>query len=423
MKLNSTIQLSGLLIGFILLFSNCTKDLGTVNVTYYEAKAIYGDLEQVRSEPINSDPQSIVNPGKIYVASNFILIGEEGHGIHVIDNSNSSEPRNRNFLNIPGNREFFVHGDFLYAESHYDMLKINIADPYSAKLEDRVEFIFTQAILNNEGETLIGFVFEEVKEEVDENSDLYNALRESTTVYKDFAENVIPKSAIPASFAGNSSEQSGTVNRINYHDQHIYVLGRSDLHIINDQNFQVVNQMHDIGDEMETIFPLNGHLFIGSRSSMEIYDITTPEYPLHLFRFDHATSCDPVLPTSEVAYISLRTADFSECPGNINALVVLDIRELERPEEIDEIAMRSPYGMAIVNNRLYVGEGDNGLSIFDVSDPFRPVEIKFEVSVKAFDILKHPTTSNTILLAGPDGLAQYNLDDNLNLEFQSRIEF
>lgn len=412
------------LCSFLFMFQACTEDIGKLTVTYFEGKAVYGDLDEVRNRTINATPQSIINPGKIYVAENFILIGEEEKGIHVIDNSNSDSPVPVNFLNVPGNREFFVEGDFLYAESYYDVVKLDISDPLNVTLVSRAENVFTNELFNDKGEALLGFTFEEVTREVDQNSNLWKEINSGDAVYFDFAQNIIPRSAVPASFAGNSNQAGGTINRVTYHNNHVYILGRSDLNIIRDDaNFQLVNHQPNIGFEMETIFPYGNKLFIGSRASMEIYDVTNPAQAVHNYQFDHATSCDPVLPTEKAAYISLRTGDFTECPGNTNALIVLNIENLQSPKQADEIEMRSPYGMAKIGTYLFVGEGANGMTIFDATDPLDLKEIRHDSSIEAYDILEHPTRTDLILIAGTSGLEQYVMDTDLGLSLQSRINY
>jgi hypothetical protein len=413
-----------LMLSLPLFFIACTEDIGTLNVTYYEAIAIYGDLDEVRSRPINSTSQAIINPGKIYIAEEIILIGEEEKGIHVIDNSNSSSPETVNFINVPGNREFFVKGNYLYAESYYDVVKLDISDPLNVTLEGRAENVFTNELTNAAGETLLGFTYEQVTKEVNQNSNLYKEISTGDWVYLDFAQNIIPRSAVPASFAGNSNQSSGTINRVTYSDGHVYILGRSDLNIIRDDAaFEVVNHQASIGVEMETIFPYQNKLFIGSRSSMEIYDASNPSNPSRQYYFNHATSCDPVLPTGNAVYVSLRTGDFSECPGNTNALIVLDIENLQNPNQVDEIEMRSPYGMAAIGNLLFVGEGANGMTIFDATNPLDLKEIKHDSNIEAYDILEHPTRTHLILIAGTTGLEQYILDASLNFQLESRINY
>ena len=425
-------QFTSLVLGCLLAisFSSCDKDVNTATVTYQEATPIYGDLEAVRNLPLNTVIRPVTNPGKVFVGTDFILLGEEEKGIHIINNADINNPQFINFIEIPGNREFFVKGNFLYAESYYDVIKVDLSNLSDVQLLARANNLFQETIFDDKGESLLGFSFKEVSKKTDADSDLYNEIIESQYVYYDFAHNIIPKSAVPSSFAGNSNAQSGTVNRITHAQDHVYVIGLSSMAIIDDSNgaFEATGSTNHLNlpEAMETIFPYEDKLFVGSRTSMNIYDAEQPAYPTDLYQFDHATSCDPVLPINDVAYITLRTADFSDCPGNTNALVVLDIENLDHPEEVKQLDMASPYGMTVVGDKLFVGEGDNGLSIFDVTDPQNPEVIKKDAAVKAFDIIAHPANASIILIAGPNGLSQYTLSggsSDFDLDMNSRIDY
>ncbi len=408
-------------------YFSCTKDIGSAVITYQEATAIYSDLEDVRNQALNTAVRSVNNPGKIYVGSDFILLGEEEQGVHVIDNANISNPIFINFINIPGNREFFVNGQYLYAESYYDLLKIDLSNLNDVQLVARVNNLFQEAMFNDSGEALLGFSFKEVQKEIDVQSDFYEDIMEDNIVYLDFAKNIIPRSAVPSSFAGNSNQQSGTVNRITYSQEHVYVINLNNLAIVDDRTsaFEKISITSNLTlpEAMETIFPYEDKLFVGSRSAMNIYNAADPQKPTDLYQFDHATSCDPVLPDDNVAYITLRTGDFSGCPGHINALVVLNIENLSSPSQEAEIVMESPYGMTLLENMLFVGEGENGLSIFDVNDRYQPQLLKKETEIKAYDAIAHPTISELILIAGPDGLSQFTMNNALDFNKNSQISY
>ncbi len=417
-----------LLVGLMSLqFFTCTKDTGTALITYQEATAIYGDLDAIRNQPLNTDTRAVINPGKIFVGTDFILLGEEEQGIHVIDNADISNPNFINFINIPGNREFFVKDKYLYAESYYDLLKIDLSDLRNVQLAGSVTNLFQETMISDNGEALLGFSFKEVQKEIDVQSNFYEDIMEDNIVYLDFAKNIIPKSAVPSSFAGNSNQQSGTVNRITYSQEHIYVINLNNLAIVDDRNgsFEKINITSNLTlpDAMETIFPYKEKLFVGSRSAMNIYDASDPQKPYDLYQFDHATSCDPVLPVGEVAYITLRTGDFSNCPGHVNALVVLNIENLNSPSVEAEIVMKSPYGMTLIGDMLFVGEGENGLSIFDVTNRFQPELLKKVTEIKAYDVIAHPNTSGLVLIAGPDGLSQYTMNNELDFTINSQIDY
>ncbi|MFK7809881.1 MAG: LVIVD repeat-containing protein [Saprospiraceae bacterium] len=413
-----------ILAGFLAIgFTSCEKSANSVTVTYQEATAVYGDLDAVRSQPLNAAVRPVEDPGKVFVGQNFILLGEEEKGVHVINNADISDPQFVNFINIPGNREFYVKGNFLYAESYYDLIKLDVSDLNNIKLVDRAENIFQETLTNDNGEALLGFSYKEVSETVDKDTDLYSEIMDNQFVYYDFARNIIPKSAVPSSFAGNSNDQSGTVNRVTVNQDHVYVINSINMSIVDNNDFQLVDRKVALREGAETVFPYEDKLFVGGRTSMNIYDAANPKQPEEVFEFTHATSCDPVLATEDVAYVTLRTADFSDCPGDINALIVLDIESLSNTSQVNEIAMQSPYGMTVVGDRLFVGEGENGLSIFDITDKKNPELIKKDSDVTAYDIIAHPADNNLILVAGTDGLSQYTIDGTLDLSINSRIDY
>jgi hypothetical protein len=410
---------------FVALFSACEKNDNNITVTYQEASAVYGDLEALRNQPLNASVRAVENPGKVFVGSDFILLGEEEKGIHVINNSDISNPQFINFINIPQNREFFVKGNFLYAESSYDVVKLDLSNLSNIQLVARAENVFQQPLFNDKGEALIGFTFKEITESVDAKTDLYQEIMDGQAVYRDFARNIIPRSAVPASFAGNSDDVSGTVNRVTQSQGHVYIVNSNNMAVIEDNGtFQQVQQLIPLTEGTETIFPYEDKLFLGSRSEMNIYNASNPRQPEQVYAFEHATSCDPVLATDEVAYITLRTADFSDCPGNVNALVVLNIENLQSPKQEKEIAMESPFGMTTIGDKLFVGEGENGLSIFDITNKKDPSLLTKLEDVKAYDIIAHPSDATLILIAGTDGLSQYTIEGNsLNLTINSRIDY
>ena len=390
---------------------SCNEDFGTKSISYTKAIATYGSLDDIRATPLVAPSRPLSDAGKIFISSDIILIGEEGLGIHVYDNTNPENPQNKLFINIPSNREFYVEGDFLFAESMYDMLKINISNPFQPRLVTRIENAFANPIYNDLNLALIGFEYEEVTEEVEINSPFFQEeWNDDGVFYFDFKESLIPPSAVPSSFAGNNNGGIGSVNRMAYAKGHVYAISRSNLLIFDDQStFQFLQNMQYVGTEMETIFPLNNRLYIGSRNSMVIFDITDASTPDFEGSFWHENSCDPVYPESEkTAYLTLRTGDFAECPGDQNELMVLDIQDSWSINTIQTIAMESPYGMTMIGDKLYVGEGQNGLKIFDASDRRNLTLEKHDKTVAAYDVIAHPTRTNLLLIAGPDGFSQYN---------------
>ncbi len=411
----------------LIAFVSCTEDFGKTTVTYQKATATYGDLEAMRNQPLYTSARQINDPGKIFIGDRYLLIGEEGEGIHVFDNANPEQPTNLGFIQIFGNREFFLDGNDLYAESVYDMVKIDLTNVQQPQIINRVNDVFSQPRYNDQGEAIIGFNYEQVTEEYDVNDPELQWLGEGgETFFFDFTNQLIPPSAVPTSFAGNSSGGNGTVNRIASHENFVYVISRSEVSIFSGLGSFELLAKQGIGWDMETIYPMENKLFIGTRNSMEVYDITDPVSPIREGSYWHETSCDPVLPVSvNTAYVTLRSGDFSACPGDTNELLVLDIdnNNWSGVSELQSFEMASPYGMSLIGDRLYVGEGANGLAIFDASNRTNLRLIERDASVEAYDIIPHPRITDVILIAGPNGFSQYRIGEAEEFFLISNVAF
>src|SRR5436305_88536 len=99
---------------FSLLFlQGCFKD--SCRNSYAIYIPVYKTLSQVRASMKSEAPRPLQNTGKLYVQGNYIFLNEVQKGIHVIDNTNPSNPKNISFINIPGNIDLAVKGNYLYA--------------------------------------------------------------------------------------------------------------------------------------------------------------------------------------------------------------------------------------------------------------------------------------------------------------------
>lgn len=402
-----------ILLSFIFLLASCRKDKGSITLTYNKAIAVYGNIEEIRSSPILGSPKEIINPGKIFIDDNILLIGEKNKGIHVFDNTNPNLPIGISFLNIPFNKEFYIEDDMIYAETQYDFVKIDISDLSNPILIDRLEYAFGSPVSNNQNEVIVGFNYSITTETFKINSPEEKALRNDKVLYYDYSDNTIPMSSVPSSFTNTSRDIKGTLNKIAISNDHIYVIGNNKLFTFHNTANQLSKiDMLNIYSNMETIYPQDDKLFIGTQNSMIIVDIENPASPKRESSYFHPTSCDPVLPKGDVAYLTLRTADFSGCNGDENSLHVIDISNTDSPTVHEQITMHSPYGMNIINNYLFVGEGQNGLTIFDATNPTNLVKVTTKSNLEVYDIMVHPSNPNIILTTNENGLAQFEINFN-----------
>ncbi|MCD4772475.1 MAG: hypothetical protein K8R41_03715 [Bacteroidales bacterium] len=83
---------------------------------------IYMSYETLRESVKQTDARNLENPGKIYFKDNYIFVVEKMKGIHIINNSDPSNPENISFIEIPGNVDIAIKDAILYADSYIDMV-------------------------------------------------------------------------------------------------------------------------------------------------------------------------------------------------------------------------------------------------------------------------------------------------------------
>jgi hypothetical protein len=407
----------------LLLITSCTKTKGTISQTYNKGTAKYLNITNVRNEPLVKPNQAIDKTGKVFFGEKVLLVGEKDKGIHVYDNTNNRSPVKSIFINLPFSNEFYVDGDILYVETHYDLVKIDISNPVAPILVHRKEFAFGDPIRNDQGQVLIGFDYKVVTETFELNSPEASQLAKSNQLFFDYNNQLIPESDVPSSFVGSQGKSKGTLNKIAVANNHIYLVGNTELHTFADNGTTIQSiSKQEIGWDIETIYSEGDNLFIGTRSSMIVMDASNPSAPNKISEYTHVNACDPVYPNGDVAYLTLRTSSESGCAGTTNVLEVIDITNLNAPNKINEVALSSPFGMGVLDNYLFVGEGTNGISILDITSPANPSLVAQNNSIKTFDVIAHPTLTNVILVIEEFGFKQYQFDPtNLSLQELSSV--
>jgi len=119
--------------------------------------------------------------------------------------------------------------------------------------------------------------------------------------------------------------------------------------------------------DVETIFAYEDKLFIGGNAGMYIYDNSIPTQPTKISSFTHARSCDPVVVSNDVAYVTLNTSNNCGQTTNINRLEMVDISDAANPKLIRTLDMWAPSGLAVDNDTLFICDGDAGLKAFDIN--------------------------------------------------------
>ena len=94
-------------------------------------------LDELRSSVKVTEPIVLEETGKLYLYKNFILINDPGKGIHIFDNSDKTSPVPVEYINLPGNYNFSIRNDKLYADSYMDLVVLDISNINDIKEELR----------------------------------------------------------------------------------------------------------------------------------------------------------------------------------------------------------------------------------------------------------------------------------------------
>jgi hypothetical protein len=396
------------LFGSSLLFS-CMDEVKT---TYSLRTMMTVDLEMkdVRAKEISIAPaQEIENPGKIYIYKDFLLINEPSKGIHIYDNKNPANPINLSFIPIEGNVDLAINSDILYADNYVDLLAFDLSNIQKIRLVKRVEDVFKHLYQHSTGK-IITF-----KDTVLTSDSPAWAFETFWTVRPgmSFLSNM--------SKASQSYGTGGSMARFTLMDGHLFAVDESTLRV-----FDVLNPAEpkflkpiELGWGIETIFPFDQKLFIGSNRGMHIYDASTPSAPTRLAVYEHVLSCDPVVVNEDYAFVTLRSGNF--CNNGVNELHVIDIKNPSQPKLMKAYPMLNPHGLGLAENYLYVAEGKHGLKSFKINDVLTidKNQMEFIQSMKSSDLIPGP---KSLIVIGTDGVCQYDYSNPAQLKKLSCIQ-
>ena len=414
---NYAIILLGLLIATLVL-SSCEDQCETMRVyTYYEP--VYQTTQQVRDAFEVTVPQEMETSGKIYIYGRYLLINEPGLGIHIFDNLDPSDPVSKSFINIPGNFDMAVKSNVLYADSYIDLLAIDISDIDNINILNRLENAFP---LYN---TQFGYtadagqiITDWVEVEDIEISDNCSSVGGGGGFFPIFALEdgvAFDRTNSTASSSPGAGVQGvgGSMARFTIYQDYLYAVDLYNLNVFDITNTVLPSKENEIqiGWDIETIFPYEDKLFIGSSSGMHIFENENPIEPTFISTFAHARACDPVVVNGDYAYVTLR--DGTQCDGFANQLDVVDISNIYNPVLVKTYPMQNPHGLGIDGTTLFLCEGQFGLKVFDITDveDIDNNQIAHFTDMHAFDVIPY---NEVLILIGEDGLAQYsysNLED------------
>ncbi|MEQ8364640.1 MAG: hypothetical protein RH948_17335 [Cyclobacteriaceae bacterium] len=427
MKTNSNFAHVFLFISFgaAFILSACTDTCERTSTFVYYAP-VYSTSAEIKDAVQLQEAAPLTTIGKIYFKDGMLYINDPGKGIHIIDNRNPAAPANQSFLAIPGNFDLAIRGNILYADSYVDLVAFDISNLSQINEVNRIERLFnnytTQGYMVSSKQGVL--TSWERKENVSVTVD------ECDITYQPWGgfwfEGGIAFDAL-SSFSRNAAIAPGTQNgtggsmaRFILSGDHLYGLDGVNIDVVDvssTSNPQAVNEF-PLSWDIETLFPYEDKLFVGAQSGMYILDVSTPAQPTQISKYQHVSSCDPVVVDGTYAYVTLRSG--SACQGFTNQLEVISLADLTSPSLIKTYPMTNPHGLGIDDGMLFICDGSDGLKVYDASDvtTINENQLAHYNTIHALDIIPF---NNVAMVIGEDGLFQYDYADISNIRLLSSL--
>jgi hypothetical protein len=224
-----------------------------------------------------------------------------------------------------------------------------------------------------------------------------------------------------ATGAGQAAGAGGSTARFTIAGNYLYVVDNTNLKafdISNTAAAPVLKSTTNVGINIETIFPYQDKLFIGSSNAMHIFSLTNPEKPTKLAQADYIIrmSCDPVVAKDSTAYATLNSS--GRCGGGQSQLVVYDIKDITKPVLKTTRPLTAPYGLGISDSALYVCDGASGLYVYNTRNTYSPQLLRTITGETFFDVIPY---GNILICQVSGGIALYDISVRHQPVYISRI--
>ncbi len=404
-------NLSGLLLFSVLLcvcvvaFVGCFKDTTTRTYTLTRpilktTSAVLADINGQASEPIGT-------AGKIYIKGRYIYLNEVDKGIHVIDNGDPSHPVQTAFLRIPGNRDMAVKDNILYADMYASLLALDLSDLHKVSVSKIVYNFFTSRRAVNgyfldSNMVATGWITKDTT--VEENN-------QPGIMYSNCANCAV--SVMADTKAPTATGTAGSMAAMVLTNNYLYAITEShSVGIINVNNSASPVKAGNVyaGFDLQTIYPFQDKLFLGSSIGMYMYNISDPVHPVSLGQFSHGRACDPVVTDGNFAYVTLHAG--TSCGGVSNELNIINVQDIMKPLLVKTYALTKPTGLCKDGDLLFICDGSDGVKVFNAADPSNLKQLQQIKSANPYDVI---AANKHAMVVAQDGLYQYDYTDVDNI--------
>ena len=399
----------------------------TEMVTYKVNEPIYMSTSTFRnSVKVNKIPQAITSIGKMCFYNNYLYISEPQKGIHIINNTDPTNPQSVGFIEIPGNADLAIRNGLLYADSYIDLVWFDVSDPANPALKGRLDSIFTTALptipnmygidyattySGGSNGIIVGWELKEKTEPVDQYRGGWLKGGGPFVMY-----DLATSSASPT--GTGSTGINGSMSSFTIYDNKLYTVINNSLNIFDltgEKPKKATDNMY-VGWNVETIFSNKTNLYFGTSTGMLIYSVADPLKPVYQSAISHAFGCDPVVVDNDLAYVTIHSGN--RCGQSTNELMIVNVTDVKNPKMLVSYGMTQPKGLGIDAGKLFLC--DDGLKIYKITAPETLLanQLGHYTGMNGFDVIP---SANILMMIADDGLYQYDYSDINNIKQISKI--
>jgi hypothetical protein len=215
----------------------------------------------------------------------------------------------------------------------------------------------------------------------------------------------------------SNASVGGSLARFTIMDETLIAIDQNEIKLfeIAQDGMITFSKSIEVGSGLETLFPKGDFLFIGTRVGMHIYRKAGRDFEFISFT-EHLESCDPVVANETHAYVTLRNG--RSCSFGSNLLDVYSIEDISSPQLIQSIDMEGPKGLSLTSSHLYVCDGEDGITIFEILEDGR---VKEQSRVNGFNAHDAIVIGQILIIVADDNIYQFQILATGEIEKVSEI--
>jgi hypothetical protein len=175
---------------------------------------------------------------------------------------------------------------------------------------------------------------------------------------------------------------------------------------------------YDVPFDVETLYSYKDYIYLGSKTGVSIYTKPTKTANLDkIGEFSHIKSCDPVVVSEDLAYVTLNSSSSCRTDSNTNELEILNVKDPKNPSLLytQRTYLKAPSGLGVDSGKVFICDKGEGLKIFDINKTKDDnnqtiISLNFDrnnsiLDLECYDLIAH---NNLLIVSSGENVTEYD---------------